>query len=614
VTHLRAVGGAIQAFEKFGTEMFLEIVGGSLQHWIRVVLSLMNSVALSVRSISVDFVVSLLGSVFNLFGNIDEVSLVFVSVLAEVAAREIALCSVSGHISNLEDVEKAVWPLRRAFADIEDANPLDDDRVDPQLAPILSVFCRACQAVIDGVLIEMRLQGSDCTVVGTRMKSQPLEKYIFDADDESLFEAASFFVPETAPLQRIRWLMTLKSLHKAKGQWVEAAESLIMCARTISDSIPHLRYVWRPSRFALWSDNRRSLWLSTVGEEMGNPERGNEQVMSFADAFLEPDLLGALNEGSPTTTKLQQPTVSGMCALLTSITKEAVSLYTREDGMDGLAYTRLESLLKIVMGVLDEHGMNGVDTARSRLSGIMGRKRYVEEEAALRRVLASISGDMTKLAERLLLIVQDEPSSPKTPDVRNRKPPKDQPRLYFVRVLLSGKKPTRFLESTTLPTFLEWNTACICRVPKEIVKSALASTARQPDRLEETMCSAFGKPIRNALLRDGSAGSIIFRTGNQAMPEPVQSADTTIYVDIGFVQMNTVSGLDATWGDEASFGLESKHFVYRRAEAETDSSKPGRVSDATGPSSFVEMRVANSFPCPLSRQRTLLTSEIVVAI
>jgi hypothetical protein len=76
--------------------------------------------------------------------------------------------------------------------------------------------------VIDGVLIEMRLQGSDCTVVGTRMKSQPLEKYIFDADKESLFEAASFFVPETAPLQRIRWLMTLKSLHKAKGQWVES--------------------------------------------------------------------------------------------------------------------------------------------------------------------------------------------------------------------------------------------------------------------------------------------------------------------------------------------------------------------------------------------------------
>jgi hypothetical protein len=162
VTHLRAVGGAIQALEKFGTAMFLEIAGGSLQHWIRVILSLMNSVALSVRSISVDFVVSLLGSAFDLLGNIDELALIFATLLPEVVAREIALNSVSGHVKNLEDVEKAVWPIRRSFADVEDTNPLDDDRVDPQLAPVLSVFCRACQAVIDGVLIEMRLQGDDC--------------------------------------------------------------------------------------------------------------------------------------------------------------------------------------------------------------------------------------------------------------------------------------------------------------------------------------------------------------------------------------------------------------------------------------------------------------------
>jgi hypothetical protein len=532
VTHLRAVGGAIQAFEKFGIEMFLEVAGGSLQHWIRIILSLMNSISLSVRSIAVDFVVSLLGSAFDSLGNIDELALIFVTVLPEVAARDIALCSVSGHISNLEDVEQSVWPLRRSFAEIEDADPLDDDRVDPQLSPVLSVFCRACQAVIDGVLIEMRLQGKDCVVVGTRMKSQSLDMYTFDADEESLFEAASFFVPETAPVQRIRWLMTLKSLHKAKGQWVEAAESLIMCARTISDSIPHLKHVWRPSRFSLWSYTRRSLWLSTVGEEMGNPERGNEQVMSFADTFLEPDLLGDSNEKSSATSKLPQPTVSGMCALLTSITKEAVSLYVREDGMDGLAYTRLESLLRILMGVLDEHGINSLNSPRTRLTGIMGRKRYVEEEASLRKVIASISGDMTKLAERLLGVVQDEPTSPKVTEARNRKPSKDERRSYFVRVLLSGKKPSRFLESTTLPTFLEWNKPCICRVPKEIVESALTSTARHPERLEETMCSEFGKPIRNALLRDGSTGSIVFRTGNQEMPSRLEDGDSTIFVDI----------------------------------------------------------------------------------
>ena len=263
VTHLRAVGGAIQALESFGIEMFLGIKG-SLQHWIRVILGLMNNVALSVRSIAVDFVVSLLGGAFDLSGNIDELALIFATVLPEVTAREIALHSISGQIHDLEDAERAVWPLRRSFADIEDANPLDDDRVDPQLTPLLSVFCRACQAIIDGVLIEMRLQLETCDIVGTKMKVQPSVMHTFDADEESLFEAANFFMPETAPMQRIRWLMTLKSLHKAKGQWVEAAESLIMCARTISDSISHLESVWRPVRFPLWSDSRRSIWLATV--------------------------------------------------------------------------------------------------------------------------------------------------------------------------------------------------------------------------------------------------------------------------------------------------------------------------------------------------------------
>ena len=102
--------------EHFGVSLFLEITGANFQHWIRVILSLMNSISLSVRSIAVDFVVSLFGSVFDLYGNIDEVALVFSSVLPEVAAREVAFYCVSGHVSSMDDISKAVWPLRRAIA------------------------------------------------------------------------------------------------------------------------------------------------------------------------------------------------------------------------------------------------------------------------------------------------------------------------------------------------------------------------------------------------------------------------------------------------------------------------------------------------------------------
>jgi hypothetical protein len=598
VTHLRAVGGAIQALESFGIEIFVEASATSLQHWIRIILGLMNSIALSVRSIAVDFVISLLGLTFDSLGNIDELALIFATVLPEVAAREIALHSVSGHIRDLEDAEQAVWPLRRSFADIEDANPLDDDRVDPQLSPVLSVFCRACQAVIDGVLIEMRLKGKTCIIVGSELKEQPAGLYTFDAEEESLFEAASFFVPETAPIQRIRWLMTLKSLHEAKGQWIEAAESLIMCAKTISDSIPHLGYIWRPSRFALWSDSRRSLWLTTVGQDDCDPKKSNGQVMAFANQFLESDQFDKMDKKSPSL-KLAQLTVSGMCALLTILTKEAVSLYLREDGMNSLAYTRLESLLKILMAILDDHGIIDSGKVRTRLGRNLFHKQHVEEEASLRKVIASISFDMTKLAERLLFIVEDKSTSQSstksmTVEVSSNE---HQRRPYFVQVLLSGKKPTRFLESTTLPTFLEWNTPCICRVPKGIVDFIFssASSTKERDQLEESMCAAYGKPILDALRRDDKTASIVFAAGNTRMAHQKEhSTENEIRLAIGFVEMEV---------SEFHDNITTKHFVYQKP---TDS-----VDDKASSTTLVKMTVANPFPCPLSRQRTLLTTELM---
>jgi hypothetical protein len=317
VTHLRAVGGALQAMERFGIQLFLEITGHNFQHWVRVILSLMNSISLSVRSISVDFVVSLFGNVFEFFGNIDEVALVFATVLPEVAAREVALYGVCGHIRTLDDVAKSLWPLRRAIADISDANPLDDDRVDPQLAPILAEFGRACQAVVDGVLIEMRLKGRKLAVLGDDFRASTAASSVFDADEESIFEAASFFLPETGSLQRVRWLLTLRLVHESKQQWVEAAETLMLCARTIMDSAPHFKSLWRPSRFTLWSDTRRSAWLETVGEELGHPDRGNAQVMDLAEEFLEPDNVLYFNwKKQNAAGKLPQPSIPSMCEIL----------------------------------------------------------------------------------------------------------------------------------------------------------------------------------------------------------------------------------------------------------------------------------------------------------
>ena len=176
--------------------MFFKVLGDSLQHWARVVLPLMNSTFLSVRTIAVDFFVSLVGKAFELLGNIDELSLVFLTVVPEVVAREIALYTVSDQIRSIVDVENVLWPLRRAIADVEEDNA-DDDRIDLQLTPLLQVFCRTCQAIMDGVLIELRLMGDHCHICGLVLPLQA--PHVFDADQESLFEAANFFYPKPPP-------------------------------------------------------------------------------------------------------------------------------------------------------------------------------------------------------------------------------------------------------------------------------------------------------------------------------------------------------------------------------------------------------------------------------
>jgi hypothetical protein len=590
VTHLRAVGGAIQALEQFGVACFLQITGSNLQHWIRVILSLMNSLSLSVRSIAVDFVISLLANVFGEEGNIDDLTLIFVTVLPEVAAREIALFSVSGLISDVGDVAKTLWPLRRSLADLEDADPLDDDRVDPELPQILTVFCRACQAVIDGVLLELRLKGGK--IVGTEISRGSADDSGFDADEESLYEAANFFLPETGPLQRIRWLSTLRALHESKGQWIEAAETLFLCARTITDSIPHLRSVWRPSRFILWSDTRRSLWLETVGEDIGRPDRGNVQVMDFADEFLEPS--SDFEPSASATGHLVQPTLPVMCRKLVEFAGEAVNLYLREDGMDELAYARLEALQKSLASALEEHTCRLSQRGISRSLTSSARKRHLVDEADLRKVLASISADMTRLAERLLLIVQSEPATPEAlanPDLVAIKDEAHWP--CFVMLRFSGKKPARFQESTDFPTFVEWDTPCVYRVSKRLVKNPTEDEVE----FSRQLCLKFAQPFVKALQKDSVTMAVVINTD----PHNVQSDDgdkTVVHV----FPVEEVGGEHATVISSSS-SLPSRRFLLRKA--------PGK--NAAPQSSLVEMTAAHAFPCALSRQRILFQTETVAA-
>lgn len=576
VTHLRAVGGALQALEDFGAQSFLDVTGSSLQHWIRVILSLMNSTSLSARSIAVDFVVSLLGSTFDLIGDVDFMLIIFVTVLPEVAAREIALHSVSGLITSADDLARSLWPLRRSFADLEDSNPVDDERIDPHLSNVLSVFCRACQAAMDGVLVELFLRGDGASIVGSNIRRPSDAELAFDADEESLFEAATFFDAVSAPMQRVRWLVTLSRLHEYKRQWLEAAEALFLCATTITESMPHLKNVWRPSNFVLWSDSRRSLWLDTVGEEIGRPDRGNTQVMEFAEQFLEPiELCGT--EWKPLATgKLRQPNVSNLSILLDHVVGAALKLYQLEGNMDDLAHSRLELLMKATMGLLERH-------STVVPAGTTARKRHVDDETCLRQVLASVSGNLTKVAERMRQMVQSDPGGTSCPSTMS-------PPLQFLVLRLAGKKPPRFQECTSLPPFLEFDTPCICRIPSNLVSVKSTHDAVSAKELP----LQYAKSLVSALEKD--CGSKFVRLVTDASLDNQIVDDNDVTYIYAYPLDSTPTFLDV----RHQTSLLTRSFFYRKMGSNGSSEK----------AVFIELKVAHTFPCALSRQRTVLTTEI----
>jgi len=210
----------------------------------------------------------------------------------------------------------------------------------------------------------------------------------------------------------------------------------------------------------------------------------------------------------------------------------------------------------------------------------------LEDEAALRKVLANISGHMTRLAERLVLIVQDEPATPTGAVSHNQRLPK------FVVVHISGHRPQRFLESTTLPPFLEFDAPCIYRLPcayRHGDKGTIDARHSSPNDL----CLRFAEPLLSSLRNDYRANSVVLST----VPKFGPTEDGVTYLHVFPIESVSTVDLRTT---AASLPL-SKSFYYQKTKVGT-----------TGMDSvvLVEMKVANVFPCALSRQRVLITSEI----
>jgi hypothetical protein len=337
----------------------------------------------------------------------------------------------------------------------------------------------------------------------------------------------------------------------------------MLCAETISRSFQYLKGVWRPTNFALWTDSTRSHWLGTVGEDVGQPDLGNREVMDFANSFLEPDeLLLATSKKVSASGRLQQPSVGVMCEVLNARAKEATDLYLKETGCEELALQRLEGLQRAIVSNFDESSR----PVPGR--GLRGRRRQVEDEAILRRMLANISVASARFSERVLQRIATSPAQMLLPV---------QPRVY-VAMRVSGKKSKRFEETVALPPFVEWNEYCICSLSSEPVDDSDG-----PPSDFNFLLTKFAEPFLKALQSDKNTSDV------QLWLAPLRhnpGAESTV-LEVFVVDPDSPLQLRTQ---------SSRRFSFRKAEGVNLTA--------------LDFTVAVSFPCALSRQCSVVTTEL----
>lgn len=312
---------------------------------------------------------------------------------------------------------------------------------------------------------------------------------------------------------------------------------MMLCAHSLIKSLDHFPNILEPCRFDLWNDNRRSPWLSSIGFSQEQHDRGNMPVMRFANAFFKHKI--AIRE------------FGSACSTLISVIENVAAAYAQEDGLEGLACSHLEELMLMV-----KTAMNDVTIVQEP-----------EQHAALGHVYSIIRSELTKLMEH---------DDGKVSAIKTSKGAQ-----IYILVILQGRKPHRFQESPTIPTFFEWDIPSICRVSKPVLEAAARIKMKYPtESWEECICQTFSMPLIKSLRNDETESKVVLKT--RRLTDATTDEGTTFISTMVAQKIGSV---------------KSRKYIVRHSNE-----------------CITEYTVAHKFPHSLSRQRCLVSSEIKMGL
>ncbi|GKY91607.1 hypothetical protein MPSEU_000132600 [Mayamaea pseudoterrestris] len=315
---------AAETIKIFGIRVFLEALGETLQHWMRVLYFLCGARRAQVRVEATDVLELILRSSWECYGSFFRIRVPLLAVQTEVMERIVAIAAARfykeerrrqatfyGTFSNLH-AEASLVPLWRTLDRIE-KQPASQNiafrgalvRIAGKLkrlyrayiaARVLS-FMQSARQDAQGVepprdrLAESSMRAQRISVLRVINASENYSKQFlglqgtyqsihnlahYEAVEDAMVNAADVFSPTELPEHRVAWLRMLADFHATRRKFAEEATCHFQIHTTLRHAARLHGSLWSNSPFLPWTDNMPDPVYIDGDRELANTDAESE--------------------------------------------------------------------------------------------------------------------------------------------------------------------------------------------------------------------------------------------------------------------------------------------------------------------------------------------------
>lgn len=300
---------SVEIVKVFGIKLFMQAIGETLQHWMRLILFHCGARRSKVRVEALEFLALILRLQWDTFGTFTRIRIPLLAVQTEVMERIIAKAAYKyNHVQNsskstpyflsTHEVEAALTPLWRTLHRLHHSSASNNAAFKSALQLLAYRMKTLYKAYIAAYTLASANRGSASGVLNEKifhtlrvlMESAEFSKEItgnnqttlrgetvtihYEVVEDALLAAANVFLPTELPLHRVAWLRKLAEFHSLRNKHAEEATCRLQIYKTLQEAAALHGSLWNSSPFLPWTNDHESLnTIDTFSNSLAQNER-----------------------------------------------------------------------------------------------------------------------------------------------------------------------------------------------------------------------------------------------------------------------------------------------------------------------------------------------------